>query len=54
MTKAQMHPVTPAGRKRMVVLVFGEVGDPKATCPRTTLEAGAKAREPGDSTIRYA
>lgn len=52
--KAQMHPVTPAGRKRMVVvvvLVFGEIGDPKAT--HTTLAAGGKARGPGDSTLRY-
>lgn len=54
--KAQMHPVTPAGRKRMVVvvvvvLVFGEIGDPKAT--HTTLVAGGKARGAGDSTLRY-
>lgn len=53
--KAQMHPVTPAGRKRMVVvvvvLVFGEIGDPKVT--HTTLAVGGKARGPGDSTLRY-
>lgn len=49
-TKAPMYRDTPAGRKRTVALVFGAVGDLKAT--HTALGAGGKARGPGDSTLR--
>lgn len=49
-TKAPMYRATPAGRTRTVALVFGAVGDLKAT--HTTLGAGAKARAPGESTLR--
>lgn len=46
-----MYPDTPAGRKRTVALLFGAVGDLKAT--HTIPGAGDKARVPGDSTLRY-
>lgn len=51
MTKARKYPDTPAGRKRTVALVFGAVGDLKAT--HSTPGAGGKARGPGNSTLRY-
>lgn len=36
--------VTPAGRRRMRVVVYGTVQVPKAAAPPTTLEAGEQRR----------